>query len=166
MRAFAITGIDTVFMMSRMMLMEAIRATPPSLRISEGTRSSAITAQAPAFSAILACSALVTSIMTPPLSISAKPTFTRHSFAELSALPLPFTFFASISFLLLFQISRRIFRRQNSACRVPLDADACRVLLCAQHFGRGLFLLTDHHKSSGAFSQQFAGAVPNFSNEE
>ena len=59
--------------------MEAMRATPPSLRISEGTRSSAITAQAPAFSAIRACSTLVTSMMTPPFSISAKPTFKRNS---------------------------------------------------------------------------------------
>ncbi len=65
-------------MISRMMRMDAMRATPPSLRMSEGTRSSAITAQAPAFSAIFACSALVTSMMTPPLSISARPTFTRH----------------------------------------------------------------------------------------
>ena len=56
-----------------------MRATPPSLRISEGTRSSAITADAPASSAILACSALVTSMMTPPFSISARPTFNRHS---------------------------------------------------------------------------------------
>src|SRR6266850_1023216 len=88
MRTLAITGID------------AMRATPPSLRMSEGTRSSAITAQAPAFSAIFACSALVTSMMTPPFSISARPTFTRHSFEPLLLLPLPFTFFASISLLL------------------------------------------------------------------
>src|ERR1700730_7247169 len=100
MRTLAITGMVTVFMISRMILMEAMRATPPSLRMSEGTRSSAITAQAPAFSAICACSALVTSIITPPLSISAKPTFTRHSLVVLPLLPLPFTFFASISLLL------------------------------------------------------------------
>ena len=79
MRALAITGIETVSMISRMMRMDAMRATPPSLRISEGTRSSAITAEAPAFSAIMACSALVTSMMTPPFSISAKPTFRRNS---------------------------------------------------------------------------------------
>ena len=48
MRALAITGIDTVSMISRMMRMDAMRATPPSLRISEGTRSRAITAVAPA----------------------------------------------------------------------------------------------------------------------
>src|SRR6267143_1292732 len=100
MRTLAITGIVTVAMISRITLIDAMRATPPSLRISEGTRSSAITAHAPAFSAIFACSALVTSIITPPLSISARPTFTRHSFDPLLALPLPFTFFASILGLL------------------------------------------------------------------
>src|SRR5438552_2309147 len=100
MRTLAITGIVTVAMLSRITLIDAMRATPPSLRISEGTRSSAITAQAPAFSAILACSALVTSIITPPLSISARPTFTRHSFDPLPPLPLPFTLFTSISLLL------------------------------------------------------------------
>src|ERR1700687_1920267 len=100
MRTLAITGIVTVAMISRITLIDAIRATPPSLRISEGTRSSAITAHAPAFSAIFACSALVTSMITPPLSISARPTFTRHSFDPLLALPLPFTFFASILGLL------------------------------------------------------------------
>src|SRR6266478_6226869 len=100
MRTLAITGIVTVAMISRITLIDAIRATPPSLRISEGTRSSAITAHAPAFSAIFACSAFVTSMITPPLSISARPTFTRHSFDPLLPLPLPFTFFASILLLL------------------------------------------------------------------
>src|SRR5207249_2579910 len=55
----------------------AIRATPPSLRMSAGTRSRAMTAQAPASSAILAWSAVVTSMITPPFSISASPVFTR-----------------------------------------------------------------------------------------
>ena len=54
-----------------------MRATPPSARMSAGTRSSAITAQAPACSAIRACSASVTSMITPPLSISARPLLTR-----------------------------------------------------------------------------------------
>ena len=40
----------------------------PAARISEGTRSSAITAVAPAASAIFACSAFMTSIMTPPFA--------------------------------------------------------------------------------------------------
>src|SRR2546425_475335 len=100
MRTLAITGIVTVAMISRITLMDAMRATPPSLRISEGTRSSAITAHAPAFSAILACSAFVTSMITPPLSISARPTFTRHSFDPFVPLLLPSAFFASISRLL------------------------------------------------------------------
>ncbi len=46
--------------------------------MSEGTRSSAITAQAPASSAIFACSAVTTSMITPPFSICASPTFTAH----------------------------------------------------------------------------------------
>ncbi len=54
-----------------------MRATPPSARMSAGTRSSAITATAPASSAIRACSAVVTSMITPPLSISARPLLTR-----------------------------------------------------------------------------------------
>jgi hypothetical protein len=54
-----------------------IRDTPPCARMSAGTRSSAITATAPASSAILACSAVTTSMITPPLSISAMPRFTR-----------------------------------------------------------------------------------------
>ena len=55
-----------------------MRATPPAARMSAGTRSSAITATAPASSAIRACSAVVTSMMTPPLSISASPRLTRN----------------------------------------------------------------------------------------
>src|SRR3954471_10425551 len=45
--------------------------------MSAGTRSSAMTAQAPASSATRACSAVVTSMITPPLSISARPVLTR-----------------------------------------------------------------------------------------
>src|ERR1700682_244754 len=139
MRTLAITGIVTVFMISRMILMEAMRATPPSLRMSEGTRSSAITAHAPAFSAICACSALVTSIITPPLSISASPTFTRHSFAALAfPFPLPFTFFFPSILLLLSKFFSETLRplclnslrfanyhkspsaaRQPAPCRIP-----------------------------------------------
>ena len=52
--------------------------TPPSALMSAGILSSAITATAPDFSAIFACSALTTSIMTPPFSISAKPFFTLN----------------------------------------------------------------------------------------
>ena len=55
-----------------------MRATPPAARMSAGTRSSAITAAAPASSAIRACSALTTSMITPPLSISARPALTRN----------------------------------------------------------------------------------------
>ncbi|VAZ60070.1 hypothetical protein LAUMK7_02508 [Mycobacterium kansasii] len=45
--------------------------------MSAGTRSNAITATAPAPSAMRACSAVTTSIITPPLSISAIPRLTR-----------------------------------------------------------------------------------------
>ena len=53
-----------------------MRATPPAFRMSAGTRSSAITATAPASSAILACSPVTTSMMTPPFNISARPRLT------------------------------------------------------------------------------------------
>src|SRR5699024_3150251 len=49
----------------------------PCARMSAGTRSSAMTATAPASSAIFACSASTTSMMTPPFSISARPRLTR-----------------------------------------------------------------------------------------
>ena len=55
-----------------------MRETPPSARMMAGTRSSAMTATAPAFSATSACATLITSMMTPPFSISAKPTFKRN----------------------------------------------------------------------------------------
>ncbi len=77
MRALAITGIETASMMPSIMSGSLIRLTPPWARMSAGTRSSAITATAPASSAIFACSAVTTSMMTPPLSISAMPRLTR-----------------------------------------------------------------------------------------
>src|SRR5712664_2734246 len=141
MRTLAITGIVTVAMISRMTLIDAMRATPPSLRISEGTRSSAITAHAPAFSAIFACSAFVTSMITPPLSISARPTFTRHSFDALLPSPLPFTFFASISLLL----SLLKFLDAVSPSKLPFD----------------ISLLCDHYESRSALRQNLAGAISN-----
>ena len=75
--ALAITGMVTAAWISRILVGSAMRATPPCARMSAGTRSSAMTAQAPASSAILACSAVVTSMITPPLSISARPLLTR-----------------------------------------------------------------------------------------
>ena len=77
MRAFAITGIETASWISAIFVGSAMRATPPAARMSAGTRSSAITAAAPASSAIRAWSAVTTSMITPPLSISARPLFTR-----------------------------------------------------------------------------------------
>ena len=78
MRALAITGIDTAALMPSIISGSLIRATPPSRRMSAGTRSSAITAQAPASSAMRACSGVTTSMMTPPLSISARPRLTGN----------------------------------------------------------------------------------------
>ena len=71
------TGMETVSMMPCTMSGSLIRDTPPWARMSAGTRSSAMTATAPASSAIFACSGVTTSMMTPPLSISAMPRLTR-----------------------------------------------------------------------------------------
>src|SRR3954447_26242375 len=76
MRALAITGIETAWMIPSIMSGSLIRAMPPWARMSAGTRSSAMTATAPASSAILACSGVTTSMMTPPLSCSAMPRLT------------------------------------------------------------------------------------------
>src|SRR2546423_7208833 len=77
MRHFAITGIVTASWIALIIAGSDMRATPPCKRMSAGTRSSAIPATAPASSAIFACSALTTSMITPPLSISASPLLTR-----------------------------------------------------------------------------------------
>src|SRR4051812_39199598 len=77
MRHLAITGMVTTFWMPSIIDGSLMRETPPSRRMSEGTRSRAITADAPASSATLACSGVTTSMMTPPRSISASPRFTR-----------------------------------------------------------------------------------------
>src|SRR3954453_23418425 len=78
MRALAITGMVTASLISSIFEGSAMRATPPAARMSAGTRSSAITAAAPADSATRAWSAVTTSMITPPLSISARPAFTRN----------------------------------------------------------------------------------------
>ena len=77
-RALAITGIVTASWIPAIISGSDMRATPPSRRMSAGTRSSAITAAAPASSATLACSGVTTSMITPPLSISARPLLTRN----------------------------------------------------------------------------------------
>ena len=84
MRAFAMTGIVTDSWIDLIIAGSDIRATPPSRRMSAGTRSSAMTAAAPADSAIRACSASTTSMMTPPLSISARPALTRNVASSLT----------------------------------------------------------------------------------
>src|SRR5215831_6158603 len=77
MRHFAMTGIETAAMIPSIMSGSLIRATPPCTLMSAGTRSRAMTATAPASSAIFACSAVTTSMITPPLSMSAMPRLTR-----------------------------------------------------------------------------------------
>src|SRR4051794_1715060 len=67
----------TASLISSIFVGSAILATPPAARMSAGTRSSAITAAAPDSSATRACSAVTTSMITPPLSISARPALTR-----------------------------------------------------------------------------------------
>ena len=54
MRALAITGIETLALIFSIMSGSDIRATPPCARISAGTRSKAMTATAPASSAMRA----------------------------------------------------------------------------------------------------------------
>src|SRR5229473_4453320 len=75
-RHLAITGTETALMIWSIMSGSLIRATPPSALMSAGTRSSAMTATAPASSAIFACSGVTTSMITPPLSMSAIPRLT------------------------------------------------------------------------------------------
>ena len=87
MRALAMTGMLTTSMMRLTMVGSAMRAMPPAARMSAGTRSRAMTAQAPASSAIFACSGVVTSMMTPPLSISARPVFRRMVPCSISSTP-------------------------------------------------------------------------------
>src|SRR5205823_186013 len=83
MRHFAMTGIVTAAMIDLISSGSDMRATPPSLRISAGTRSSAITAHAPASWAILACSGVTTSMITPPFNIWASPALTlKEPFTE------------------------------------------------------------------------------------
>src|SRR4051794_8692455 len=68
----------TASLISSIFVGSAILATPPAARMSAGTRSSAITAAAPVDSATRAWSAVTTSMITPPLSISARPALTRN----------------------------------------------------------------------------------------
>src|SRR5690625_3616731 len=77
MRALAMTGMETAEMIPSIMSGSLIRETPPWARMSAGTRSRAMTATAPASSAIRACSGVTTSMMTPPLRWSARPRRTR-----------------------------------------------------------------------------------------
>src|SRR5215218_3056540 len=77
MRALAITGMVTAALIPSTIEGSDMRATPPAEPMSAGTRSSAMTAAAPADSATRAWSGVTTSMITPPLSISARPVLTR-----------------------------------------------------------------------------------------
>ena len=81
------TGIVTDSQIALIRSGSLMRATPPDLRMSAGTRSSAMTAHAPASSAILAWSEVTTSMITPPLSICASPRLTAHVLSERSWAP-------------------------------------------------------------------------------
>src|SRR5437588_6890765 len=67
--------------------------------MSDGTRSSAMTAQAPASSAIFACSGVTTSMITPPLSIWARPFLTAQVPVALAPFVLVRSLVATISVL-------------------------------------------------------------------
>ena len=82
------TGMVTACWMPSISAGSLIRATPPWARMSAGTRSRAMTATAPASSAILACSALTTSMITPPRSMSARPALDRERPGPALACPL------------------------------------------------------------------------------
>ena len=119
MRHLAITGIETASWISRIFETGDIRATPPSRRMSAGTRSSAMTAAAPAASAILAWSALTTSMMTPPFNISARPTFTRNDSSRPSCLLLSTGYSSDSSTRLLTPPAPRTPRRTSTALPAP-----------------------------------------------
>ena len=61
----AITGMVTESIISSIIFMLAVRATPPAFLTSDGSLSKTITETAPASCAIKACSTFVTSITTP-----------------------------------------------------------------------------------------------------
>ena len=71
-------------------------AAPPSERMSAGMRSSAMTATAPASSAMRACSGVTTSMITPPLSILAMPCFTLAVPVVVFFAPLPPPMFEAV----------------------------------------------------------------------
>src|SRR5271157_2935812 len=121
MRTFAITGIDTARWMPSITWIEHMRATPPSLRMSAGTRSSAITAAAPACSASLACSGLVTSMMTPPFSISARPTLISNDWAVVRC-PFPFSCTFPPSRIPCAELSSHRARSRPRLSRVPFPS--------------------------------------------
>src|SRR6185369_14275023 len=121
---------------------------PPSARICAGTRSSAMTATAPAFSAISACFASVTSMMTPPLSISANPVFKRRLVAcPLFELPLFFAIFC-------------LFATEIRARRGKIDLRVLRLKLILDWYSRNSHLHYMEHTTSDGPRSHIAAAQP------
>ena len=83
MRHLAITGMETAAWMPLIIFGSLMRLTPPAARMSAGMRSRAMTAQAPASSAMRACSGVVTSMITPPFSIWARLRFNSCLFCSM-----------------------------------------------------------------------------------
>src|SRR5918999_2644005 len=90
MRHLAITGMLTADLIPSIRRGSLMRATPPNLRMSLGTRSRAITADAPASSAIFAWSAVTTSMITPPASMRASPTLVAQVDRSMVVIGQPF----------------------------------------------------------------------------
>src|SRR6478736_8610908 len=137
MRAFAITGMDTVLTMPSMRSGSLIRATPPWARMSAGTRSSAMTATAPASSAILACSAVTTSMITPPLSISAMPRFTRAVPTAGTSVPVAGWVVSVVTEVLAVRVRGVSGSHRSRARRVPGRASTRRAGRSRSPSGRG-----------------------------
>ena len=85
-RHLAMTGMLTAALISSISFGSDMRATPPNLRMSDGTRSSAITATAPASWAMRAWSAVTTSMITPPESMRASPTLVAQVLVSMLAM--------------------------------------------------------------------------------
>src|SRR5579875_1271193 len=119
MRHFAITGMVTACLISIIFSGSLMRATPPWARISAGTRSSAITAAAPASSAIRASSAFVTSQITPPLSISGKLrlTDTVPTCFSMTSILLAFIYSENLSYHLLKNLAQDWWDCQSQLAR-------------------------------------------------
>ena len=116
MRHLAITGMETAAWMPLIIFGSLMRLTPPAARMSAGMRSRAMTAQAPASSAMRACSGVVTSMITPPFSIWARLRFNSCLFCSM----ILFSFYCLIfCFGLAARLLRRGHRKGRSEVETP-----------------------------------------------